>query len=224
MLTSAKMYRPRIKICGITQPEDALAAVAAGADAIGLVFYPPSCRYVSMEQARQIAALIPPFITLTGLFVDHDIAHIAAIHQQLRLSLLQFHGNESPAFCASVSHQLGLPFIRAIPVDSTDTIEQACVAYSAAQGLLLDHHDAHQSGGTGRTFDWSMIPESPTKPLILAGGLHTGNVMQALRQVQPYAIDVSSGVEQTRGVKSTAKIQAFIAQVYRHTCHQMPLP
>ena len=222
MLTSAKMYRPRIKICGITQPEDALAAVAAGADAIGLVFYPPSCRYVSMEQARQIAALIPPFITLTGLFVDHDMAHITAVHQQLRLSLLQFHGNEHPAFCTSISHQLGLPFIKAIPVDSTDTIEQACVAYSAAQGLLLDHHDAHQSGGTGRTFDWSMIPESPTKPLILAGGLHTGNVIRALHQVQPYAIDVSSGVEQTRGVKSIAKIQAFTAQVYRYACDQIP--
>ena len=215
------MQRPRIKICGIKQVEEATAAVSAGADAIGLVFYPSSCRYVNVQKAEQIAQVIPPFISLAGLFVNHDMAYITMVHQRLKLSVLQFHGDESPEFCMTASRQLSLPFIKAVRVDATDTIMQSCQLYHAAQGLLLDRYDAAHSGGTGRTFDWRMIPKKCDLPIVLAGGLHSGNVTQALDQVQPYAVDVSSGVEEKRGVKSIEKIQAFITQVYQHTCHRI---
>ena len=206
----------RIKICGITRAEDARIAVAAGVDAIGLVFYEPSTRFINPKQASALAKTIPPFVTLVGLFVNHNLHYIKAVHSRVRFSLLQFHGNESPAFCREVSEALSIPFIKAIRVRSTQDIQKAQADYKDAQGLLLDTYAAHQAGGTGAAFDWSLIPQHHELPIILAGGLNSENLTQAIIQVRPYALDVSSGVEQSPGIKSAKKIKAFVAQIHAH--------
>ncbi len=203
------MIRTRIKICGITCLEDALAAIALGADALGFVFYPPSPRYVSPVQAAAILAQLPPFVTTVGLFVDASAQEIAAILAQVPLSLLQFHGDESPEACLGYK----MPFIKAVRVQVGLDLVQYALRYSAAQGLLLDAFVAGVPGGTGQAFDWTLIPRDLCLPVILAGGLVPHNVAEAVQQVQPYAVDVSGGVEASKGVKDYAKMQLFIQEV-----------
>jgi phosphoribosylanthranilate isomerase len=202
--------RVRVKICGITRVEDALSAVEQGADAIGLVFYDQSPRNVSIKQAVEIANYIPAFVSVVGLFVNAEPSFINEVISNAKIDLLQFHGDETPEECASYS----LPFIKAIRVKSNTNLVQYAKEYSAAKALLLDAYTEGVAGGTGRVFDWSLIPKQLAKPIILAGGLKADNVAEAIQQVMPYAVDVSGGVEISKGVKDAAKIAAFMRQVY----------
>jgi phosphoribosylanthranilate isomerase len=196
----------RIKICGITRVSDALAVAHSGADAIGLVFYERSPRHVSIAQAVEIVAALPPFISVVGLFVNAPSAAVREVLSQVRLDVLQFHGEESPDYCA----EFGKPYLKAIRVKAGVDLLQCAAHFSAAQGLLLVE-GTH--GGTGAAFDWNLIPHELPLPVILSGGLDAQNVAQAIRQVQPYAVDVSSGVEASKGIKDAAKIAAFINEV-----------
>lgn len=200
--------RTRVKICGLTRTEDVMAACALGADAIGLVFYPPSPRAVTVEQARLILLDVPPFVTVTALFVNPTAAEVQAVLTQIpAISLLQFHGDESPAFC----RQFGRAYIKAIPMrDEVDLAQQASV-YDDALGLLVDTYKPGVPGGSGESFDWHRLPLSLSKPLILAGGLTPDNVGDAIKQVAPYAVDVSGGVEASKGIKDSQKMHNFIA-------------
>ncbi|MEE3509054.1 phosphoribosylanthranilate isomerase [Pseudomonas sp. 10C3] len=199
----------RSKICGITRIEDALAAVDAGADAIGFVFYAKSPRAVSVEQARAIIAALPPFITTVGLFVNISRCELTEILEVVPLDLLQFHGDEAPEDCDGYHR----PYIKALRVQAGDDIAASCRAYSRASGILLDTYVAGVPGGTGEAFDWSLIPHTLSKPIILAGGLTPDNVAQAIAQVRPYAVDVSGGVEMSKGIKDHDKIRAFMHAV-----------
>lgn len=201
--------RTRVKICGITRPEDALAAISAGADAIGLVFYAPSPRAVNIEQAREIIDVLPPFVTVVGLFVDAPHAQIEQTISSVRIDLLQFHGNESPAACKHYKK----PFLKAVRVKPDTNLLQYCLDYNDAQALLLDAYSEAAMGGTGQTFDWKLIPRDLPKPVVLAGGLNADNVGEAIRQVHPYAVDVSGGVELSKGIKDAAKMAAFMQAV-----------
>ncbi len=203
--------RVRVKICGITRVVDALNAVENGADAIGLVFYEPSPRNVSIEQAIEIANKIPAFVTIVGLFVNAEPEFVHSVISQVKLDLLQFHGDETPQECA----RYVLPFIKAIRVKSDTNLVQCAKDFSAARGLLLDAYTEGVAGGTGNVFDWGLIPADFEKPVILAGGLNAQNVAQAISQVKPYAVDVSGGVEASKGIKDAAKIAAFMQQVYK---------
>ncbi len=203
--------RIRVKICGITRVEDALCAVQHGADAIGLVFYAPSPRNVNVAQAIEIVNKIPAFISVVGLFVNADKSYINSVLSAVRLDILQFHGDESPAECT----QFGLPYLKAIRVKPETNLHQCAQDFSQAKALLLDTYTEGVAGGTGQVFDWNLIPKNLTKPLILAGGLNAQNVAQAIQQVQPYAVDVSGGVEVAKGIKDAAKIAAFMQQVYQ---------
>ncbi|MDO8412157.1 MAG: phosphoribosylanthranilate isomerase [Gallionellaceae bacterium] len=205
----------RIKICGLTRVQDIQAAANCGADALGLVFYDKSPRYVSLQQAVQLAQAIPPFIAVVGLFVNAEAAWVRAVLQQIPLSLLQFHGEEAPEFCA----QFGKPYLKAIRVQAGVDLLQCAARFHTAQGLLLDTYVDGMQGGTGKTFDWTLIPSLPL-PVILSGGLQPDNVAAAIKQVRPYAVDVSSGVESggvkiTKGIKDAGKIAAFINEVKR---------
>jgi phosphoribosylanthranilate isomerase len=201
--------RTRIKICGITRVEDARIAVELGADAIGLVFYAPSPRNVGLEQARAIIGAIPPFVTIVGLFVDPVSEQVESVLSRCSLGLLQFHGDEAPDFCRG----FGLPYIKAAQVKADADLVQYLSPYDAAQGWLLDAYHEQLYGGTGEPFDWKLIPRDLGRPVILSGGLTPDNVGTAVRQVRPWAVDVSSGVEAAKGVKDAAKIAAFIAGV-----------
>jgi len=201
--------RTRIKICGITRPEDARIAVESGADAIGLVFYAPSPRNLDPEQARAIVAALPPFVTAVGLFVDPTRDQVEAVLRRCPLGLLQFHGDEAPGFCGG----FGLPYIKAARVRADTDLVQYLLPYHAAQGWLLDAYHDQLYGGTGESFDWKLIPQDLARPVILSGGLTPDNVGAAVRQVRPWAVDVSSGVEASKGIKDAAKIAAFIAGV-----------
>jgi len=200
--------RTRVKICGITRPGDAAAAAAAGADAIGLVFYPPSPRFLSVERALDIRAVLPPFVQAVALFVNPDAAQVAQVIGRLHPAMLQFHGEETPEFCA----QFGLPYIKACRVTQGVDLLKYLQPFSAASGWLLDAH-VEQYGGVGASFDWSLVPARLERRLVLSGGLVLGNIGQAVRQLRPWAVDVSSGVESAKGVKDAAKIAAFIAEV-----------
>lgn len=204
------VLRVRVKICGITRVEDALAAVAQGADAIGLVFYAPSPRAVSIEQAAAIAKQIPAFVSVVGLFVNAEESFVKDVITQVPLDLLQFHGDETPEQCA----RYGLPFIKAVRVKSDTNLVQCAKDYSASRALLLDTYTEGVAGGTGHVFDWGLIPSDLNKPVVLAGGLTAENVASAIQQVKPYAVDVSGGVEASKGIKDAAKIAAFMQQVY----------
>ena len=201
----------RVKICGLTRPEDIDAAVASGADAIGLVFYPPSPRSVSIEQARVLAARIPAFVTVTGLFVNPAPEDVEEVLNHVSLDLLQFHGDESPAFCES----FGRRWIKAIRVREPGQIETAFDEYANAAGLLVDAWDPQRYGGTGQSFNWELIPRERPMPLILAGGLSSANVSGAIRQVRPWAVDVSGGVESAKGEKDATKLTEFFNEVRR---------
>ncbi len=202
--------RVRVKICGITRVQDALAAVEQGADAIGLVFYGSSPRNVSIRLAMEIANQTPAFVSVVGLFVNAEASFINEVISEVKLDLLQFHGDETPAECA----QYTLPFIKAIRVKTDTNLVQCANEFSAAKALLLDSYTEGVAGGTGHVFDWHLIPKRLPKPVILAGGLNAGNVAQAIMQVSPYAVDVSGGVEVSKGIKDAAKIATFMQQVY----------
>lgn len=199
----------RTKICGITRVEDVLVAARNGADALGLVFYDKSPRHVSVTQAMQLVAATPPFVTLVGLFVNASADEVREVLQAVPLDVLQFHGEETPEFCA----QFGRPYLKAIRVKAGVDLVQCASRYSRAQGLLLDAYVEGTHGGTGEAFDWGLIPHDLPLPVILSGGLHAGNVAAGIAQVRPWAVDVSSGVEAAKGIKDAAKIAAFINEV-----------
>jgi len=201
----------RIKICGITRPEDGQAAARAGADAIGLVFEPRSPRIVSAERALAVIRALPPFVKVVGLFVNADAGQIRDILGRVPLDLLQFHGDEPPDFCRIFSR----PYLKAIHMREGIDVRSMVGRYSDAAAVLLDTHHGELAGGTGERFDWSRIPAALGKPLVLAGGLTPGNVGAAIREVHPYAVDVSSGVEQAKGIKDAGKIAAFVDAVRR---------
>ncbi len=203
------MTTTRIKICGITRVEDALAAAYSGADALGLVFYDKSPRYVTLQQAALLAAVIPPFVTLVGLFVNPSAEAVQEILQQIPLDVLQFHGEEEPKFCA----QFHRPYLKAVRVKNGVDLVQCAARYKDAQGLLLDAFIEGTHGGTGVSFDWTLIPHNLPRPVVLSGGLYANNVADAIKQVRPWAVDVSSGVEAAKGIKDAAKIVAFINEV-----------
>jgi len=198
-----------VKICGITRPEDALAAARAGAHAVGLVFYAKSPRHILPERAAEIIRVLPPFVTTVGLFVNATAEEVRATLAGVPVALLQFHGDETPEFCAS----FGVPYIKAAKVRPGVDLLQYARDYRSAKGLLLDAFVEGSHGGTGSTFDWALIPDQLPLPLILAGGLHQDNVADAIRRVHPWAVDVSSGVEAAKGIKDAAKISAFIRGV-----------
>jgi phosphoribosylanthranilate isomerase len=203
--------RTRVKICGITGREDAREAVRQGADAIGLVFYPPSPRALSIDQARDVVQGLPPFVTVVALFVDERREVVSNILQQVRVDLLQFHGQEPPDACTG----FGRPYIKAVRMRDGVNLTQLRREYSEASALLLDTYRPGQPGGTGSVFDWSAIPRELAGEIILAGGLDPDNVEAAVRQVRPYAVDVSGGVERAKGVKDGVKIAAFLRGVAR---------
>ena len=196
----------RIKICGLTQLEDAQIAVKAGADALGFVFYPPSPRAITPEQAAKIIQQLPPFVMMVGLFVDPKPEWVTEVLKQVPLDLLQFHGDEPEAFCQS----FGRPYIKALRMKPEFDPEQAAAGWPSARGFLLDAYTPGIPGGTGEVFDWQRFPTSESPSWILAGGLTPTNVAQAIRITQPYAVDVSGGVESSRGIKCPTKIHAFI--------------
>ncbi|HEX9184687.1 MAG TPA: phosphoribosylanthranilate isomerase [Burkholderiales bacterium] len=200
--------RTRVKICGITRLQDGVAAARAGADAIGLVFYPPSPRFLSVERAREIRDALPPFVQAVALFVNADAAQVAQVIGRVHPSMLQFHGEETPEFCA----QFGVPYVKACRVAPGVDLLKYLRAFSSASGWLLDAH-VEEYGGVGASFDWSLVPENLERPLVLSGGLTRDNVAIAVRRVRPWAVDVSSGVESAKGIKDAARIAAFIAEV-----------
>ena len=200
--------RTRIKICGITRLEDAKASVRAGCDALGFVFYKESPRYIALDAFKVIVKELPPFVTKTGLFVNADPAEIEEAIQSGLVNVLQFHGDETPDFC----RQFNFPYIKAVAVSSSVDLIQYAKDFHDAEALLLDAYHEHLKGGTGQTFDWNLIPQSLSKPIVLAGGLNVDNVKEAIKKVKPYAVDVSGGVEESKGIKNSLKIQAFIKE------------
>lgn len=200
----------RVKICGLTRSQDVGISVAAGADALGFVFAPRSKRVLAPGRAAQLVAEVPAFVSRVGLFMNQDLQAVTAILEQVPLSLLQFHGSEEAAFC----RQFGLPYIKAVSMESEDSVRLAVAEYKDAAGLLLDSHPVGGTGGTGEVFDWSLVPEC-SMPLVLAGGLTPANVRQAIQQVRPWAVDVSSGVESSPGIKSEQLIRKFMDEAKR---------
>lgn len=207
------MTRTRIKICGITRAEDAIAAAKLGVDAIGFMFYSRSTRAVDVATAASIAELLPPFITTVGVFVDPHPTDVDSILGHVNLHMLQFHGNEDPNDCASFAR----PYIKAVPMGAGAGFDfmEYTERYRRAAGFLLDSHGDKQTGGSGQSFDWELIPVTFPKPLVLAGGLNPYNVTAAIRQTHPFAVDVSSGVESAKGVKDNQLMQAFVEGVKR---------
>jgi phosphoribosylanthranilate isomerase len=199
----------RIKICGITREQDLQAVIDDGADAFGLVFYDKSPRHVGSQQAAKILRAAKPFVTVVGLFVNPSADYVREVLAQVPLDVLQFHGEEPPEFCA----QFGKPYLKAVRVKVGVDLVQYAIRYAGAQGLLLDAYIEGTHGGTGESFDWALIPRDLPLPVILSGGLHAGNVAEAIKQVRPYAVDVSSGVEAAKGIKEAAKVAAFIKAV-----------
>jgi len=213
-------HRTRIKICGLTRPEDVDGAIAAGADAVGFVFYAKSPRYIQPETAAKLIAQIPPFVTAVGLFVNASEEEVRAVVEQTSIAMLQFHGDETVAECAAIAEAVNCPFMRAIRV-KTDTSPADLLKYESDYGaasrlftgLLLDTF-VDSYGGSGKVFDWSLIPENIAPRVVLSGGLSAQNATDAISRVRPYAVDISSGVEHDKGIKDIAKIRAFIAAVH----------
>ena len=208
-MNTTENRRTRAKICGITRVEDALAAAFAGADAIGLVFYAPSPRDVAIERAAEICAALPPFVTTVGLFVNAAEDEVRGVLDKVPLDLLQFHGDETAAYCQRFSR----PYIKAVRMAEGVDLNAVAGQYNGARALLLDSYQKGVPGGTGHAFDWARVPVDLDKPVILAGGLDPENVTGAIRQVHPYAVDVSSGVEAGMGIKDAEKIIAFMRGV-----------
>mgnify|MGYP001456921913 CR=1 FL=1 len=197
----------RVKICGITRLEDVQAACRAGADALGFVFYEKSPRHVSIDTAAMLVRALPPFVQSVGLFVDAQPDFIERVLRAVPLDVLQFHGDESPAACA----RYGRPWIKAVRVNPESDLLKCAADFDAARGLLLDAFVPGVPGGTGERFDWKLIPEGMPKPIVLSGGLTPDNVAEAVRSVRPWAVDVSSGVEASKGIKDALKVARFIA-------------
>lgn len=202
-------FRTRIKICGITRPEHGRIAAELGADAIGLVFWKPSARAVTPARAREISAALPPFVARVALFVDPAEDEVRAVIDACRPDALQFHGAEDAAFC----RRFGTPYIKAARVRPGLDLLEFMRPYDDASGWLLDGYREDLPGGTGETFNWSLIPSGLARPVILSGGLTAENVGDGIRAVRPWAVDVSSGVEAARGVKDPERIAAFISGV-----------
>jgi len=200
--------RTRVKICGITRPGDGAAAANAGADAIGLVFYPQSPRYLSAERAVEIRDALPPFVQTVALFVNPDAAQVAQVLGRVKPALLQFHGDETPEFCG----QFGVPFVKACRIRPGVDASQYLQPFSRAAAWLVDSY-VPEYGGVGESFDWSLVPRGLARPLILSGGLDRKNVARAIQAVQPWGVDVSSGVESAKGIKDAGKMSAFVAEV-----------
>jgi len=203
------MHRTRVKICGLTRESDLAAAVTAGADAVGLVFYAPSPRAIEVERARTLVDMLPPFVTSVGLFVDAEPDFVRSALVRVPLAMLQFHGEESPAYCDAFRR----PWIKAIRMRPETDLRALTQQYQGARGLLLDTYDPAAVGGTGRRFDWDLVPGWLAPRIILAGGLDPDNVAEAIRQVGPYGVDVSGGVESARGIKDRARLEAFLQGV-----------
>ncbi|MDQ2068924.1 phosphoribosylanthranilate isomerase [Natronospira bacteriovora] len=202
---------PRVKICGITTAQEATLAAEAGADAIGLVFHERSPRHLDPDRAARIIAATPAFVTVVGLFMNPERRQLETLLQILPLELLQFHGRESGAFCRS----FGRRYIKAVGMSGNPDMDSIAGEYGDAAALLVDSHAGDRDGGSGETFDWSRWPEVPDRRLILAGGLNPGNVGQAIRELRPWGVDVSSGVESAPGRKDPEKMQQFIQEVHR---------
>ena len=197
----------RIKCCGMTRAEDAALAARLGADAIGLIFTARSRRRVDIGQARAIVRALPPMVTTVALFMDEDAAFVDEVVAAVQPALLQFHGAELDAWCA----QFGRPYLKAIAMGEGSDALPRLRAYPGAAGLVLDGHGLGEAGGSGKAFDWSLMPRDLGQPLILAGGLHPGNVAEAIRVARPWGVDVSSGIESEPGIKDPARLAAFIA-------------
>lgn len=206
------MYnRTRVKICGITRVQDASHAAARGADSIGLVFHQTSPRIVELEQALEICRILPPFVSVTALFLDEDQDWIAQVVHRLRPDCLQFHGRECPEICAAWD----IPYIKAIPMGSTQNAVEYAAKFSSAQGFLLDSNAAGRLGGSGDTFDWSLIPADFDFPLLLAGGINAENVAAAIARIRPWGVDVSSGVETAKGIKDPGLMDHLFREIRR---------
>lgn len=199
-----------MKICGITNLDDALAAAEAGADALGFVFYPPSPRHIEIVSAKSIMAHLPPFVTTVGLFVDADVTFMQQVLAELPLDLLQFHGDETEAECSRWAR----PYIKAVRMQEDTDLVEVCQTYHSCRGILLDAFVEGIPGGTGQTFDWNTIQQNLSRPIVLAGGLKPSNVTVAVQSVKPWAVDVSGGVEASKGIKDHALIKAFITGVH----------
>ncbi|WP_299871538.1 phosphoribosylanthranilate isomerase [uncultured Cocleimonas sp.] len=215
--TDQSPSRVRVKICGITSVEAAQAVANAGCDSIGLVFYEKSPRNVSMEKAAEICASLPPFVTCVGLFLDPTTEFVETVLANVGLDLLQFHGSETPEFCKSFPR----PYIKAIGMESVNTeddFKKLADIYTTAKGFLVDSHASGKAGGTGKTFDWSHVPQNYAKPIILAGGLNPKNVANAMQACDVYGIDLSSGVESQPGIKDNQKITQLMKEVHRVHC------
>ena len=204
------MSAVKVKICGLTRITDVAAAVMAGADALGFVFTPRSKRCVAADRAPVLVSAVPAFVSRVGLFMDQDTEEVLQVLGRVRLNLLQFHGSEPAEFC----EQFGLPYIKAIGMGAEQQAGDLCAAYPGACGVLLDSHEPGHAGGTGHVFDWNRIP-ALDKPLVLAGGLNPANVARAVRAVRPWAVDVSSGVEDAPGIKNHERMREFINEAKR---------
>ena len=204
------MLSTRVKICGITREADARAAAAAGADAIGLVFYPDSPRAVNLEQAKEIAENVPPFLTVVALFVDEPADVVMRTLNRVPVDVIQFHGDETPEFCA----QFRRPWIKALRMKPGIDVAGEFGRFAGARGMLLDAWQEGKPGGTGQVFDWSLAAQDNySMPLVLAGGLHPDNVAEAVMSVRPAAVDVSGGVESAPGIKDEAQMRRFVSAV-----------
>lgn len=201
--------RTRVKICGITCPEDGVYAASQGVDAIGLVFYPPSPRAVNCQQAKLIADALPPFVATVALFVNATVNEVSDVLAAVRIDVIQFHGDETPEYC----EQFGRPYLKAIRMRPEVDLNEIADQYASAQALLLDTYRPGVAGGTGETFNWDRVPHKFKMPIILAGGLSPENVGAAIKQASPYAVDISGGVEATKGIKDAAKVTAFMRGV-----------
>jgi len=203
--------RVRVKFCGITRPEDARHAAELGADAIGLIFYPPSPRSVDIAQALAVLAVVPAMLTTVGVFVNAQPDELAQVLARVPLDLVQFHGDEPPDMCARSSR----PWMKAVGMRDEVDLHDMAVRYAGARALLLDTFSADRKGGTGRTFDWGLIPADLNLPIVLAGGLDASNVAAAIRAVRPHAVDANGGVESAPGIKDRNKMAAFMQEVQR---------
>lgn len=206
--------RTRVKICGITRVEDALAVSRHGVDAIGLVFYAKSPRNIDIQKASEICNELPAFVTVVALFKDAEPSFIQGIVDQLPIDLLQFHGSESEDFCL----QFSKPYIKAVGMIGQKDVAAFANQYPTSRGLLLDSHAIGEDGGSGHVFDWGTIPSDIRNQITLAGGLNVQNVAQAIEQVRPFAVDISSGVESSGGIKDEALVKAFMNEVKRVDC------
>lgn len=208
--------RTRVKICGITRPEDGVEAARLGVDAIGLVFYEKSPRNVTLDQAKNICQALPGFVTVVSLFMDADVEQVSRVLDACAIDLLQFHGAESAQFCQSFSR----PYIKALGMATDQSLAANISSYASAKAVLLDSHASGVAGGTGITFNWDTIPQQYRQSIILAGGLNPNNVANAIQTVQPYALDLSSGVESEPGVKDAALMAQLMNEVKRVDCEK----